>query len=362
MFLQRLTIMNYRNITECNIAFSPKINCFLGRNGMGKTNLLDAIYYLSFCRSSINPIDIQNINYGQDVFMIQGNYLRNDTQEQIACSVKQRRKKQFTRNKKEYERLADHIGLIPLVLSSPMDTELIDGGSDQRRRFVDMAVAQYDRNYLNALMRYNHALQSRNALLKADSPLDSAVLDVLEEQMSACAKLIFDRRKAFIAEFTPVFQQYYMHIAEEQETVDLHYISHNEQGELAQLLREVRDRDRIIGYTSRGIHKDDLEMMLDNYPIKRRGSQGQNKTFLIALRMAQFFFLASACEQTPILLFDDLFDKLDALRVQRIIDIVASDKFGQIFITDTNRNHLDNILRSVTSDTRIFEVEQGSVL
>ena len=361
MYIDKISILNYRNIAECELPFSPKINCFLGRNGMGKTNLLDAIYYLSFCKSHLNPIDTQIIKHDSEFFMLQGFYQRKGVEELISCAVKHRTKKQFKRNKKDYERLSDHIGFIPVVLISPSDLEIITEGSDGRRRFLDTVISQYDKPYLSALIRYNAALQNRNAMMKKDASLDELMLDIYEEQMAIEADYIYKKRFEFIAEFVPIFQEFYKQISDDTEHVELLYTSHSQQGDLRVLLHDCRQRDHLLGYTTRGSHKDDLTMLLGDYPMKRTGSQGQNKTYLVALKLAQFACLKRISEQTPILLLHDIFDKLDVERVTRIVKLVSSDQFGQIFITDTNREHLDEILQRLGGEARIFEVIDGAV-
>lgn len=363
MILKRISILNYKNIREAELKFADKLNCFIGHNGVGKTNLLDAVYYLSFCKSSTNPIDSQIICHGEEFFVIQGFYEQDDmTPEEIYCGMKRGRKKQFKRNKKEYPRLADHIGFIPLVIVSPADSELIAGGSEERRRFMDVVISQYDRTYLDALVRYNKALQQRNALLKAEEEPDPELLSVWEEMMADTGEYIFTRREAFICEFIPTFQRFYSFISQNNESVSLSYISHAQRGPLLETIRQSRAKDRIVGYSLHGVHKDELEMKLGEFPIKREGSQGQNKTYLIALKLAQFDFLRRTGSQTtPLLLLDDIFDKLDAARVEQIVKLVSGDNFGQIFITDTNRDHLDSILHTIDQPYSLFEVENGEV-
>lgn len=363
MILKRIAILNYRNITQAELAFSPKINCFIGRNGEGKTNLLDAIYFLSFCKSATHSIDSQNIRHGEEFFMLQGSYEReNGEPEEVYCGLKRKLKKQFKRNRKEYKRLAEHIGLVPLVMVSPADTDLIAGGSEERRRFMDMVISQYDRAYLDALMRYNKALQQRNVLLKQEEEPDEALMTLWEEAMAAEGETIYAKRQTFVQEFKPLFQRFYAAISEGKEQVGLHYVSHCQRGPLLDVIRRDRDKDRIMGYSLHGIHKDELEMTLGDFPIKREGSQGQNKTYLIALKLAQFDFLKRTGSRTaPLLLLDDIFDKLDAGRVEQIVRLVAGDNFGQIFITDTNREHLDGILAKTEQDYRLFRVEGGEV-
>lgn len=363
MILKRISILNYKNLEQVELDFSPKLNCILGLNGMGKTNLLDAIYYLSFCKSGTNPADSQNILHEKEFFVIQGFYDTDEgLPEEVYCGLKRRSKKQFKRNKKEYTRLSEHIGFLPLVMVSPADAELISGGSDERRRFMDVVISQYDKEYLESLIRYNKALAQRNSLLKADSQPDAELLSVWEAMMAASGETVFRKREAFIREFIPVFQSFYSFISQESERVGLSYTSHARNASLLQVLEESRPRDRMMGYSLRGIHKDDLDMRLGEFPIRREGSQGQNKTYLIALKLAQFDFLKrTGSRTTPLLLLDDIFDKLDASRVQQIIRLVSGDSFGQIFITDTNREHLDRMLEHLDRDYKLFRVDKGVV-
>ena len=362
MILKRISILNYKNLEQVALSFSPKLNCFFGQNGMGKTNLLDAVYFLSFCKSAGNPIDSQNICHDADFFVIQGFYEAADgTPEEIYCGMKRRQKKQFKRNKKEYTRLSDHIGFLPLVMVSPADSELIAGGSDERRRFMDVVISQYDKEYLDALIRYNKALVQRNTLLKSEQPVEEELFLVWEEMMAQAGEVVFRKREAFIREFIPIFQSFYSFISQDREKVGLSYDSHARDASLLEVLKESRARDQIMGYSLRGVHKDELNMLLGDFPIKREGSQGQNKTYLVALKLAQFDFLKRTGTTVPLLLLDDIFDKLDASRVEQIIKLVAGDSFGQIFITDTNREHLDRILHKVGSDYKMFRVEQGTV-
>ncbi len=362
MILERLSIVNFKNISQADLSFSPNINCFLGNNGMGKTNLLDAVYYLSFCKSFINNVDSQNIKHEEDFFMIQGHYMDGDKPEDIYCGMKRRSKKQFKRNKKEYDRLSDHIGFVPLVMVSPFDSELISGGSEERRKFMDVVISQFDKQYLDALIKYNNALQQRNALLKQEPPCeDDSLYEVWEEQMDYYGYMVYESRTRFIDGFLSVFQEFYSFISQDKESVSLSYTSHFQKGNLKALLQEVRDRDKILGYTTRGVHKDELEMNLGEYPIKKIGSQGQNKTYLITLKLAQFDFLKRMGATTPILLLDDIFDKLDGYRVAQIIKLVSGDRFGQIFLTDTNREYLDRIIKELHSSYSLFAVSDGEI-
>ena len=362
MILKRLSILNYKNIEQADLDFSPKVNCFIGQNGMGKTNLLDAVYYLSFCKSATNPIDSQVMRHEADFFVVQGLYetLQGD-EEDIYCGMKRRQKKVMKRNKKAYLRFSEHVGFIPLVMVSPSDNELILGGSEERRRFMDMAISQHDKEYLVQLINYDKALQQRNALLKMEQEPDPELLGLWEEAMAQAGMLIYERRKAFIEQLIPTFQRFYSQISGEREEVSLSYLSHGDRGVLLEVIRDGRAKDRIMGYSLHGVHKDDLVMQLGGYPIKREGSQGQNKTYLIALKLAQFDFLRRSGHTTPILLLDDIFDRLDASRVEQIVHIVSGDTFGQIFITDVNRGHLDRILAAATGDYKLYTVSDGTV-
>lgn len=361
MRLNSLSILNYKNIREAELVFSPKINCFIGNNGMGKTNILDAIYFLSFCKSHSNSIDSQNILHNAEFCLLQGKYTLGETTEDIYCGMKLRQKKQFKRNKKEYERLSDHIGLLPLVLVSPDDSGLILEGSDERRKFVDGVISQYNKTYLNHLLQYNNALKQRNALLKIETRIDDSLLDIWEDQMAIFGTYIYEQRKQFIDEFIPIFQNFYAYISGGNEQISLAYHSQHHEHDIKTRMIATRDRDRILGYSTQGVHKDELEMLLDGYPIKRVGSQGQNKTYLISLKLAQFDFLKRTHNLSPLLLLDDIFDKLDSVRVKKIVELVSGETFGQIFITDTNREHLDLILQQLGQDAAIFHVENGEI-
>ena len=358
MKLKQLSIINFKNIAQADLDFSDNINCFIGNNGMGKSNLLDAIYYLSFCKSFTHNIDSQNIRHGEEFFMLQGQYERNEMPETLSCGIRRRQKKSFKRNKKEYTRLSDHIGFAPLVMVSPDDTTLIQGGSEERRRFIDMVISQWDKPYLETLIRYNKALEQRNTLLRQEVS-DPMLYELWEEQMAHLATHVHDTRRKFLEAFIPVFNRFYNLISGGHESVGLSYRSHLADGDLMQQLASTRQRDIILGYTTKGVHRDEMEMTLDDYPMKRIGSQGQCKTYLIALKLAQYEFLAQNGNTTPILLLDDLFDKLDAERVERIMQLVSSDIFGQIFITDTNREYLDHIVKHTASDHRLYSVASG---
>lgn len=360
MKLLRLSLLNYKNIEEAELEFSSKINCFIGKNGEGKTNLLDSIHFLSFTKSAISIVDSHNIRHGQPFMMAKGIYEINGENEEISTSIQPPKKKSFRRNEKEYKRLSEHIGIIPLIMVSPSDSELILGGSENRRRFMDMVISQYNLIYMASLNRYNKALQQRNALLKQENmPIDD-MLTVYEEIMADSGEYIYKERVDFIDKFIPIFQKFYSAISGENEKVTLTYTSHCQRGPLLEIIQRDRMKDKVVGYSLHGIHKDDLDMCINTHPIKREGSQGQNKTFLVALKLAQFEFLKTLnTQKPPILLLDDIFDKLDAVRVGNIVNIVSRENFGQIFITDTNRENLDRILEKSGGDYKIFKVENG---
>lgn len=361
MFLKNITILNYKNIADAHLELSPKMNCFIGSNGVGKTNMLDAIYYLSFCHSMFTNVDSSVIRHEQDFFMIQGEYETDSQQsEEIYAGMKRGVKKQFKRNKKAYKRLSEHIGLIPLIIVSPDDTILIQGGSEERRRLLDIVISQYDSTYIDSLNRYNKALQQRNSLLKMEEEPDTLVMQLWEEEMAKYGEQIYRKREEFIVRFIPVFQDIYSRISGNKEQVSIRYTSHCQRGALLDVIQRDRMKDRAIGYSLHGIHRDDIEMLLNGYPVKREGSQGQNKTYVISLKLAQFDFLRKTISATtPLLLLDDIFDKLDASRVEAIVNLVAGSNYGQIFITDTNRDHLDKILSGSKFDYKLFHVTNG---
>lgn len=376
MILEKLSLINYKNIREATLDLSPKINCMIGSNGVGKTNILDAVYFLSFCHSASNPIDSTIIRHGEDFLFVEGHYsaanisasdishssLLPPHSSTISCGMKRGTKKHFRRDKKEYRRLSEHIGLIPLVMVSPSDTLLIDGGSEERRRLMDMVISQYDHTYMESVNRYNKALQQRNSMLKQDAEPDPEIISLWEEQMAIEGERIYQRRDAFVRELTPIFQRYYERISGNREQVTIEYISHCQRGALLEVIQRDRAKDRIMGYSLHGTHRDDLVFTLGDHPIRREGSQGQHKTFVVALKLAQFDFLRRTNGgNTPILLLDDIFDKLDASRVEQIVTLVAGEEFGQIFITDTNRSHLDQILAASSHDYKIFHVDDGEV-
>ena len=374
MILQSLNILNYRNIREASLEFSSKLNCFVGLNGQGKTNVLDAIYLLSFAKSAFTSQDSLNITHGEEMAFVQGIYKRPEQLSvesfTISCGLRKGVKKQFRKDKKDYPRLIDHIGLIPLVMISPADQDLIEDGSDERRRFMDVVISQLDRRYLDCLTKYNALLKQRNALLKqyADGPCPDDLLEVLEWQMVEPAEYIFKARTQFFEAFNPSFARTYAQISASAEIPNLRYISQLQDRDLREAYVKTRQRDLILGWTSQGPHKDDLDMRLGEWPLKQVGSQGQQRTFVLAMKLAQALYLSRVESQKskvesskPILLLDDIFDRLDSERVERIVEMVQGDEFGQIFITDTDREHLTEILKP-NENAKIFHVEGGRIL
>ncbi|MBT8264725.1 MAG: DNA replication/repair protein RecF [Muriicola sp.] len=359
MFLQKVSLLNYKNFGNAEFELDSKINCFVGNNGVGKTNMLDAIYHLSFGKSYFNPIATQNIKHGEDFFVIEGTFKLNNREEKIVCSLKKNVKKVIRRNGKAYDRLSDHIGLLPLVIISPADRDLIIEGSDTRRKFIDGVISQSDKEYLRVLMNYQKILKQRNALLKyfaANHTFDQETLSIYNEQLHALGTEIFEKRDRFISEFVPIFKEQYQLISGGNEAVTLNYNSKLRTLDLLALLEQNIDKDRALQYTSVGVHKDDLDFEIGDHPIKKFGSQGQQKSFLIALKFAQFQFLKKQVKTTPILLLDDIFDKLDEDRVAHIITLVEDKNFGQIFISDTHAERTENIIKKIHQSYKIFKL------
>lgn len=362
MHLNKLSLVNFKNYPETGIEFSRKINCFVGNNGVGKTNLLDSIHYLALCKSYFNAIDSQNIRHNADFSVIQGEFDIDGEPDIIYCGIQKGKRKQFKRNKKDYPKLSEHIGLIPLVMISPADSSLIMDGGEERRKFINGVVSQYDKLYLDKILSYNRILQQRNKFLKTNfgnRQVDTSVLDVYDEQLADLGQFVYSRRKEFIEDMVPVFARFYRYISNEKEEVSLRYISQLEKDDLIDILRKNRDKDRIVQYTTCGIHRDDLEMLLGTYPLKKTGSQGQQKTFQLALKFGKFDFIRKVSGKLPILLLDDVFDKFDAGRVEQIIRLVAEENFGQIFVTDTDEERMKNILARIGIDYKIFNISEN---
>ena len=365
MHLEKLSLINYKNIHELEVSFSHRINCFIGNNGVGKTNLLDAVYYLSFCKSYFSSTDQMNINHEEQFMVLEGKYQRADLDEVIYCGVKRGQKKNFKRNKKEYKKLSEHIGLLPIVMVSPADDRLITDGSEERRKYMDSVISQYDRKYLDDLIRYNRVIQQRNKLLKdyaSGTKYDEDTLSIWDDQLVILGAEIYEKRKDFLHKLMPVFQEYYNTISQGNEIVSLEYKSQLHDHSMRDLLGNARWKDQVVQYTTVGIHKDDLVLNLGNYPIKKMGSQGQKKSYLIALKLAQFEFIKQIAGFNPILLLDDIFDKLDSNRVEQIVRLVSEERFGQIFISDTNRDHLDEILSGSALEYQLFVIDNGGIV
>ena len=359
MYLKKISLFNYKNFSEANFEFDSKINCFVGKNGIGKTNVLDAIFHLSYGKSYFNPLAVQNIKHGEDFFVVDGEFEKNERTEQIVCSLKKGHKKILKRNGKQYDKFSEHLGFIPLVIISPADRDLIVEGSETRRKFVDSVISQLDSNYLHQLIQYQKILNQRNALLKyfaLNQVFEMDTLSIYNEQLNGLGQTIFEKRKTFLANFVPIFNKHHQAITGSVETVQLVYESQLFEKELLLLLQENIYKDRVLHYTSVGIHKDDLSFEIDNYPIKKFGSQGQQKSFLIALKLAQFEFVKKQSGENPILLFDDIFDKLDETRVGKIVEMVNNDVFGQLFISDTHPERTEAIIKSTHQSYKIFNL------
>ncbi|WP_350285249.1 DNA replication/repair protein RecF [uncultured Croceitalea sp.] len=357
MFLKHLSLVNYKNFDSKNLTFDPTINCLVGANGVGKTNILDAIYHLSFGKSYFNPVSTQNIKHGTDFFMIEGEFEKDGRIEKIICSFKKGMKKVIKRNGKAYEKFSDHIGFLPLVIISPADRDLITEGSDMRRKFIDGVISQSDKSYLQILIKYNKVLTQRNSLLKyfaVNRAFDQDTLSIYNDQLHEYGTVIFKKREQFLEQFIPIFKEQYFNISNKDEGILLNYQSKLHDSGLNTLLKNSLEKDRALQYTSVGIHKDDLEFSIDEHPIKKFGSQGQQKSFLIALKLAQFHFIKEQAKTTPILLLDDIFDKLDETRVAQLVSLVDNDDFGQLFISDTHADRTEKVVKSIHQSYKIF--------
>lgn len=363
MFIKKLSLVNFKNYSEVSLSLHPKLNCFVGDNGAGKTNLLDAMYYLCMCKSYFNITDVYSIRNDEPFMVLQAEFSKDDKVEELYCGLKRSQKKQFRRNKKEYTKLSDHIGTFPVVMVSPIDIQLIQGGSEERRRYINSVISQYDKVYLNNTLQYNRTLSQRNRLLKENrGPAETEdLLDIFDGQLVSFGNDIYRKRVEFIEKFIPVFNRYYNTISGGNETVELIYQSQLNEGDFTKQLKESRYKDHRVQFTTVGIHKDDLILNLNGTPIKRIGSQGQEKTYLVSLKFAQFEFLHKIKETAPLLLLDDVFDKLDGKRVKHILKLVGEDSFGQIFITHTSIDRMKSILIELGLGHTLFEVQQGSV-
>ena len=363
MFLSTISLLNFKNFSSVDAEFSPKINCFVGDNGVGKTTMLDAIYFLSMCKSGLLVPDTQCVKHLEPFFVLEGAYSKNENIDKIYCGFKQGSGKVLKKNGKEYDKISDHIGQYPLVQISPADNNLVQESGEERRRFMNMVQSQINNGYLVALQRYNRIVAHRNKLLKADFSNRTSydVLEVLDLQLAEAGNYIFEERKKLVSLIQPIFDSYYATISESKEVATIRYISHLADGDMKSLLRDSFEKDKILQHTSIGIHRDDIELLLGGYSAKKIGSQGQQKTLLVSLKLAQFELIKQAAGMKPILLLDDIFDKLDPSRVARLIELVSSNQFGQIFITDSNKHRLDEALGSLLDEAYLYTVSNGSL-
>jgi len=365
MYLKKLALTNFKNYELNELEFSPKINCFVGNNGVGKTNILDAIHYLSLTKSFFNNIDSISIRHSEDYFIIQGTFVRNGDEDQIYCAFQKQKQKLLKRNGKEYQKLSDHVGRYPVVMISPADSALITEGSEDRRKFMNKIISQYSAEYLESVLRYSKALQQRNKVLKdlkTSGKTDNDSLTIWDAQLIKYGTIVYHERDVLVNELIPVFQEYYSLISSDNESVKLKYRSHLSEGDFGDALINSFAKDKYLEYTTVGIHKDDLLLEMNDFSVKALGSQGQQKSYLVALKLAKFDFIKRKAGFSPILLLDDIFDKFDADRVEQIIRLVGNERFGQIFITDTHQNRLQDILTSHKTDYKLFNIQvNGSV-
>lgn len=364
MYLKQLILTNFKNYTYQSLDLSERLNCFVGRNGMGKTNLLDAVYYLCMCKSHFGLNDSLVRKHGEDFFRLEGNFVKEEKKEKVVAKVIPRKKKAFERNDAQYDRLMDHIGLLPVVMVAPDDTAIAREGSEERRRFLDNTLSQLDRLYLRHLVKYNRLLQQRNALLKqfaAERRFDEKLLRIFDEQMLEPASYIVRTRQQFSDKFEPKLKENYRVISDKQEEVGCIYKSKLLTESFEDLLEAATEKDRILQRTTIGIHKDDLAFKISDYPLKNFASQGQLKSFILALKLAQYEFLRAEKGVAPLLLLDDIFDKLDNNRVRQLIKLILERNYGQTFITDTDERRLEEVLEGAGSDFKMFNVKNGEL-
>ena len=360
MRLKKLLLINFKNLPQAEISLADGINCFVGDNGAGKTNILDAVHYLSMSKSAFTMTDGQSVHHGEEFFVTEGSYLTDTgAMELVNCSFSRKGGKVLKRNGKEYERIADHVGGFPVVISSPRDTELIMDAAEERRRYLNSFISQLDRAYLVSMMRYNTVLAERNKFLKSSS--DEAMLQIYDMQLAEHGTRVYERRKEIIERMQPMVAEYYSTLSEDREQVEMEYRSELEHMPLTEVLLRNRERDIVNQFTTAGVHRDDIIFRIGGYPLRKYGSQGQQKSFLIALKLAQYRLLAEATGEKPILLLDDLFDKLDLGRVEKLLALVGGDDFGQILITDCNKLRLESTLERADKEYSLFMVEGGDV-
>jgi len=362
--LSRLTLFNFKNYAEAEFNFSGGANAFTGLNGSGKTNILDAIHYLCLCKSYFNSADTQAIRHGESFFSVSGAFELEDTVEEIVVVVKSGQKKSVKRNQKEYQRLGDHVGLLPVVMEAPVDQELITGGSEERRKLMDAIICQFDHQYLEHLVAYNRVLQQRNALLKQSARTgvsDANLWQVWDEQLAFYGRKVFESRKVFMEHFLPLFVSSYQYLTGERELAGIQYVSQLSEEPLENILTRNLQKDMVLQYTSAGVHRDDLVLSLNGYPVKRTGSQGQQKSVILALKLAQFHIIREAKGIKPLLLLDDIFDKLDLSRITRLMELVSRDTFGQLFLTDTSEEHVQDVFSRIGVPLQVFPCAHSSL-
>ena len=360
MFLKRLSIINFKNIEQAALDFSSRVNCFVGENGAGKTNIIDAIHYLSMGKGALTMTDSQCVRHGNDFFMLEGEYTSiNDKKEVVVCSFGKGQGKTLKRNGKEYDKLSDHVGMIPVVIVSPSDSFLITDAADERRRYINAFLSQLDKAYLNSLVRYNRVLSERNQLLKTNS--DPMIMEILDAQLIEEGEAIHSKRALLTERLAPLVSKYYRELSADKEEVSLQYNSELNESPFSELLARSFEKDRILQFSSCGIHRDDIKMSIGGYQLRKYGSQGQQKSFLIALKLAQYAIVSEEKGEKPILLLDDLFDKLDIARVEQLLGLVSREEFGQIFITDCNKVRLQNILDKSSESYTLFTVDGGRI-
>jgi DNA replication and repair protein RecF len=364
MYLRKLLLTNFKNYDHAELELSPKINCLVGNNGVGKTNILDAIHYLSLTKSFFNNIDSISVHHGEEYFIINGTFAKDGEEDQIYCAFQKQKQKVLKKNGKEYEKLSDHIGKYPVVMISPADSALVSEGSEERRKFLNKIISQYNAQYLDSVLKYSKALQHRNRLLKdfkSENRFDNDSLSIWDSQLVKYGTYVYNERNMLVDELIPVFQENYDLIASGKEKVKLAYRSHLADGSFSDALAGSVTKDRFLEYTTIGIHKDDLLFEMNQHSVKSLGSQGQQKSYLVALKLAKFDYIKRKSGISPILLLDDIFDKFDAERVEQIIRLVGNHRFGQIFITDTHQGRLHEILSSHKTDYKLFRISDNHV-
>ena len=357
--LEKIVISDFRNIQLQEIDFSPNINCISGNNGEGKTNLLDAIYYMSMTKSAFASSDKFNFRHGTEEFSLAGTYrMPNGLSSRFALKMSSKGEKKVKRDDKFYQKVSEHVGVLPVVMVSPADVSMVSESGDERRRFVNAVLSQMDREYMSAMQQYNRLLLQRNKMLK-DAVVDRSLLEVIDMRMSALAGPVYEARKRFVADLKPIVAEYYKALSGDSEQVDIEYESELSKDSLENILAASFEKDRILKHTTSGIHRDDFLFTMNGHPIRRFGSQGQQKSFLVSLKFAQYEIMKRNYGFAPMLLLDDVFDKLDMGRISNLLQMVASNDFGQIFITDSNKVRMAGIVDRLTQDRAYFETVGG---